>query len=132
MDMMAPPPSEYPNGGWMSNLSAPSPESASSHAEPEAKQAESHAEASSDNRDGIAEPAGHAEEISEQETEHGHEMCIRDRPYRECSTVRSRRAANSADSSILTRSASYGSSASSGTTREDRSEKGASSRREEI
>jgi CheY-like chemotaxis protein len=72
MDMMAPPPSEYPNGGWMSNLSAPSPESASSHAEPEAPQAESRSEASSDNRDGIAEPAGHAEEISEQETEHGH------------------------------------------------------------
>jgi CheY-like chemotaxis protein len=72
MDMMAPPPSEYPNGGWMSNLSAPSPESASSHAEPEAKQAERHAETSSDNRDGIAEPAGHAEEISDQETEHGH------------------------------------------------------------
>ena len=72
MDMMAPPPSEYPNGGWMSNLSAPSPESASSHAEPEAKQVENHTETSSDNRDGIAEPAGHAEEISEQETEHGH------------------------------------------------------------
>jgi CheY-like chemotaxis protein len=72
MDMMAPPPSEYPNGGWMSNLSAPSPESASSHVEPEAKQAENHTEASSDNGDGIAEPAGHAEEMSEQETEHGH------------------------------------------------------------
>jgi CheY-like chemotaxis protein len=72
MDMMAPPPSEYPNGGWMSNLSAPSLESTSSHAEPEAKQAERHTETSSDNRDGIAEPAGHAEEISEQETEHGH------------------------------------------------------------
>ncbi len=72
MDMMAPPPSEYPNGGWMSNLSAPSPESTSSHAEPEAKQTENHTETSSDNRDGIAEPAGHAEEISEQETEHGH------------------------------------------------------------
>ena len=72
MDMMAPPPSEYPNGGWMSNLSAPSPESASSHAEPEAKQVENRTETSSDNRDGIAEPAGHAEEISEQETEHGH------------------------------------------------------------
>ncbi|MGB8524505.1 MAG: response regulator [Candidatus Acidiferrales bacterium] len=70
MDMMAPPPSEYPNGGWMSNLSASSPESTSSHAEPEAKQAESHSETSSDNREGIAEPAGHAEEISEQETEH--------------------------------------------------------------
>jgi CheY-like chemotaxis protein len=72
MDMMAPPPSEYPNGGWMSNLSAPSAESIPAHAEPEVTQAESHSEASSDNREAIAEPAGHAEEISEQETEHGH------------------------------------------------------------
>ncbi|MGD0402870.1 MAG: response regulator [Candidatus Acidiferrales bacterium] len=72
MDMMAPPPSEYPSGGWMSNLGAPSPESAPSHAEPEAAQAESRSQASSDHREGIAEPAGHAEEISEQETEHGH------------------------------------------------------------
>jgi hypothetical protein len=71
MDMMAPPPSEYPNGGWMSNLSAASPELTSSHAEPEAKQAENHSEISSDNH-GIAEPAGHAEEISDHETEHGH------------------------------------------------------------
>jgi hypothetical protein len=72
MDMMAPPPSEYPNGGWMSNLSAPSAELTASHAEPAAKQAENSAVISSGNHDGIAEPIGHAEEPSEEETEHGH------------------------------------------------------------
>jgi CheY-like chemotaxis protein len=71
MDMVAPPPSEYPNGGWMSNLSAPPPELTPSHAEAETKQAENHSEISSDNR-GISEPDGHAEESSNQETEHGH------------------------------------------------------------
>jgi len=72
MDMMAPPPSEYPNGGWMSNLTPPQHESNASHSEPEAKQADNHAEASSDNHGGISEPHGHAEEISDRETEHGH------------------------------------------------------------
>ncbi len=33
MDMMAPPPSEYPDGGWMSNLSAPHAETAAPPAE---------------------------------------------------------------------------------------------------
>jgi hypothetical protein len=40
--------------------------------EPEAKQAENHSQTSSDNHSGISEPFGHAEEISDQETEHGH------------------------------------------------------------
>ncbi len=72
MDMMAPPPSEYPNGGWMSNLTPPQHELSASHSEPEAKQAEKHSEISSDDQTSISEPAGYAEEISEQETEHGH------------------------------------------------------------
>jgi CheY-like chemotaxis protein len=72
MDMMAPPPSEYPNGGWMSNLGAPSQQLSASHPGTEAKQAENRSEASSDSRSGISEPVGHAEQTSEQETEHGH------------------------------------------------------------
>jgi CheY-like chemotaxis protein len=72
MDMMAPPPSEYPNGGWMSNLTSHQSEPNASHLEPEAKQAGNHSEISSDNRTGISEPAGHAEEMSDHETEHGH------------------------------------------------------------
>jgi CheY-like chemotaxis protein len=72
MDMMAPPPSEYPNGGWMSNLSAPSAEPAASHAEPKAKEDENRSEASSGNHSGIAEPAGHGEETSEDESANGH------------------------------------------------------------
>jgi hypothetical protein len=72
MDMMAPPPSEYPNGGWMSNLSAPSAEPAASHAEPKAKEDENRSEASSGNHSGIAEPARHGEETSEDESANGH------------------------------------------------------------
>jgi CheY-like chemotaxis protein len=72
MDMMAPPPSEYPNGGWMSNLTPLQHESSASHSEPEPKLPENHAEISSDNRTGISEPSGHAEEISDHESEHGH------------------------------------------------------------
>src|ERR1700735_3248602 len=72
MDMMAPPPSEYPNGGWMSNLTSHQPEPSGSRPEPEAQQAENHSGISPDNRTGISEPAGHAEEISDHETEHGH------------------------------------------------------------
>ncbi len=72
MDMMAPPPSEYPNGGWMSNLTAPPAESAASHAEPEAKKAEIHAEVSSGNGGSVAEPVAHAEEAPEEEIAHGH------------------------------------------------------------
>ncbi len=72
MDMMAPPPSEYPNGGWMSNLSAPPAEPPASRVEPQSQEAEKHAEVSSSNHGGISEPAGHAEETSEDETAHGH------------------------------------------------------------
>ena len=73
MDMMAPPPSEYPNGGWMSNLSAPSAELSASHAESAAKQTENNVETSSGNHDGSAERTGHAKESSEEETSHGHD-----------------------------------------------------------
>ena len=44
MDMMAPPPSEYPDGGWMSNMSAPSAPAAATHVEAETKPAEIPAE----------------------------------------------------------------------------------------
>lgn len=72
MDMMAPPPSEYPNGGWMSNLTAAPAESTVSKTEPEAKQAEIHAEISSGNGGRIAEPVAHVEETPEEEIPHGH------------------------------------------------------------
>lgn len=72
MDMMAPPPSEYPNGGWMSNLSAPPAESRASHAESAATKPENSLEISSESRSSISAPAPRAEETPEQETDHSH------------------------------------------------------------
>ena len=69
MDMMAPPPSEYPDGGWMSNMSAPSAPAAATHVEAETKPAESHAEDSSENHGNGNAPVAQAEETSHQEAE---------------------------------------------------------------
>ena len=70
MDMMAPPPSEYPDGGWMSNLSAPSTHASSTtQAEPEAKSTTAHAEFSSENHGNGNEPAVRAEEPLHQSSE---------------------------------------------------------------
>ena len=70
MDMMAPPPSEYPDGGWMSNLSSPSTHAATTtHAEPEAKSTVEHAEFSSENHGNGNEPALRAEEPFHQSSE---------------------------------------------------------------
>ncbi len=70
MDMMAPPPSEYPDGGWMSNLSAPSTHATSTtHAEPEAKSTTEHAEFFSENHGHGNEPAARAEEPLQQSSE---------------------------------------------------------------
>jgi CheY-like chemotaxis protein len=63
MDMMAPPPSEYPDGGWMSNLSVPSTHATSTtEAGTEAKSTTEHAEFSSENHGNGKEPAVRAEE----------------------------------------------------------------------
>ena len=69
MDMMAPPPSEYPDGGWMSNMSAPSAPAAATHVEAETKAAESHKEVSPENHGNGNAPAAQAEETSHQEAE---------------------------------------------------------------
>jgi len=69
MDMMAPPPSEYPDGGWMENMSAPSAPAAATHAEAETKPAEGHAQASSENHGNGSEPGVRAEQTSHQEAE---------------------------------------------------------------
>jgi CheY-like chemotaxis protein len=70
MDMMAPPPSEYPDGGWMSNLSAPSTHATSTtQAEPEAKSTTEHAEFSSENHGNGNEAAVRAEEPLHQSSE---------------------------------------------------------------
>jgi CheY-like chemotaxis protein len=69
MDMMAPPPSEYPDGGWMTNMSAPSAPAAATHAEAETKPAESHAEVPSENHGNGSEPGQRAEQTSHQEAE---------------------------------------------------------------
>jgi CheY-like chemotaxis protein len=70
MDMMAPPPSEYPDGGWMSNLSSPSTHAAATtHVEPEAKSTTEHAEFSSENYGNGNESAVRAEEPSHQSSE---------------------------------------------------------------
>ncbi len=71
MDMMAPPPSEYPDGGWMSNLSTAATQPAATHAEPETELPAEHAEASSDNHGGASEPVktAQAEETSHKESE---------------------------------------------------------------
>ncbi len=62
MDMMAPPPSEYPDGGWMSNLSVPSTHATTTTlTESEAKSTE-HAEFSSENHGHGNEAAVRAEE----------------------------------------------------------------------
>ena len=73
MDMMAPPPSEYPNGGWMSNLSAPAAQLTSLQAEREAKQVGKQSETSSNNNGSSSGTIEHAEETSERETDHGHD-----------------------------------------------------------
>jgi CheY-like chemotaxis protein len=63
MDMMAPPPSEYPDGGWMSNLSAPSTHAASTtEAGPEDKSTAAHTGFSTENRGNGNEPTVRAEE----------------------------------------------------------------------
>jgi CheY-like chemotaxis protein len=68
MDMMAPPPSEYPDGGWMSNLSAPSTHATSTtQAEPETKSTMERVEFSSENHGN--EPAVCAEEPLHQSSE---------------------------------------------------------------
>jgi CheY-like chemotaxis protein len=70
MDMMAPPPSEYPDGGWMSNLSAPSTHATSTtETEPEIKSTTEHAEFSSENHGNGKEPAVRAEEPLHQSSE---------------------------------------------------------------
>ena len=69
MDMMAPPPSEYPDGGWMANMTAPSAPAAATHVEAETKAAESHAEVSSENHGNGNAPVAQAEETSHQEAE---------------------------------------------------------------
>ncbi|HXN71134.1 MAG TPA: response regulator [Candidatus Acidoferrales bacterium] len=73
MDMMAPPPSEYPNGGWMSNLSAPAAQLTSLQAEHEAKQVGKQSESSPNNNGGSFGTTEHAEETSERETDRGHD-----------------------------------------------------------
>jgi CheY-like chemotaxis protein len=70
MDMMAPPPSEYPDGGWMANISAPSAPAATADAEVETRPAESHAKVSSENHGNGSEPDLRAEQTSHQEAEH--------------------------------------------------------------
>jgi CheY-like chemotaxis protein len=69
MDMMAPPPSEYPDGGWMANMSAPSAPAAAADAEVETRPAESHAKVSSENHGNGSEPDARAEQTSHQEAE---------------------------------------------------------------
>jgi CheY-like chemotaxis protein len=69
MDMMAPPPSEYPDGGWMSNMTAPSTPAAATHVEAETKPAESHAEVSPENHGNGNAPVAQAEETLHQEAE---------------------------------------------------------------
>jgi CheY-like chemotaxis protein len=69
MDMMAPPPSEYPDGGWMSNMTAPSAPAAAVRTEAETKPAESHAEVSSENHGNGSESNVRAEQTSHQEAE---------------------------------------------------------------
>ena len=66
MDMMAPPPSEYPDGGWMSNLTSPAT-SASTQVEPEAPGPATHTEASSDNHGAASGPVAVAQPV---ETSH--------------------------------------------------------------
>src|SRR5579862_1228709 len=70
MDMMAPPPSEYPDGGWMSNLSAPSTHwAATTQAELEAKSTPEHAELPSENHGNGGESAVRDEEPLHQPSE---------------------------------------------------------------
>jgi CheY-like chemotaxis protein len=70
MDMMAPPPSEYPDGGWMSNLSVPSTHATSTtQSEPETKSAMERVEFSSENHGNGNEPAVRAEEPLHQSSE---------------------------------------------------------------
>lgn len=68
MDMMAPPPSEYPDGGWMSNLSAPHAETTAPQAEEEAIQT-AHVEAVSSVEETAAVEIAHVpEQIQEVES----------------------------------------------------------------
>ncbi len=69
MDMMAPPPSEYPDGGWMANMTAPSAPAAATHVEAETKAAEGQAEVSPENHGNGNAPVARAEETSHQEAE---------------------------------------------------------------
>ena len=62
MDMMAPPPSEYPDGGWMSNLTSPATP-ASTQVEPEALGPATHTEASSDNHGAASGPVAVAQPV---------------------------------------------------------------------
>ncbi len=69
MDMMAPPPSEYPDGGWMSNMAAPSAPAAATHVEAETKAAEGHAEVLPENHGNGNAPVAQAQETPHQEAE---------------------------------------------------------------
>ena len=81
MDMMAPPPSEYPDGGWMSNLSAPSTHSATTtQAEPETKSTTDHTEFSAENHGNGSEPAVRAEEPLHQSSEQEDDFEFTKRP----------------------------------------------------
>ncbi len=65
MDMMAPPPSEYPDGGWMSNISAPAIHAAATQAEPQTTSSAEHTEISSDNHGNDSVPVSEREGDSE-------------------------------------------------------------------
>jgi len=69
MDMMAPPPSEYPDGGWMSNLPAPRAETSAAQAEEKATQT-SHVETAPNAEETaaaeIAQAREHAQEVESQ------------------------------------------------------------------
>jgi CheY-like chemotaxis protein len=70
MDMMAPPPSEYPDGGWMSNLSAPSTHATTTTlSESQAKSTTEHTEFSTENHGNGNEAAVRAEEPLHQSSE---------------------------------------------------------------
>jgi CheY-like chemotaxis protein len=69
MDMMAPPPSEYPDGGWMSNLSAPraetpAPQAAEKVTQPSHVEAVPNAEETAASE--IAQAREHAQEVESQ------------------------------------------------------------------
>jgi CheY-like chemotaxis protein len=80
MDMMAPPPSEYPDGGWMANMSALSAPAAAADAEVETRSAESHAKVSSENHGNGSEPDLRAEQTSQQVAERTDDYEFSSRP----------------------------------------------------